>query len=165
VPLNKKPAIPRRSAAKARRAPVKAKPGLTGRAPAKAKPTATHSSSAKKSARRSLLDDVRALAAGLPDAERAFLFGDHEVYRVRKKVFLWLGEGEDGTPHLGVKLKDSQHAALMLPFVTPMAYGMAKWGWVNVDFPKGKFSSDLSKEWITESYRHTAPKKLLALLG
>ncbi len=50
---------------------------------------------------------------------------------------------------------------MMLPFVTPMPYGMAKWGWVNVDFPKGKFSPELAKEWIAESYRFTAPKRLL----
>ena len=65
---------------------------------------------------------------------------------------------------LGVKLKESQAAALMFPFVVPMPYGMAKWGWVNVDFPKGALSKKLVKEWIAESYWYTAPKKLLKLL-
>ena len=41
---------------------------------------------------------------------------------------------------------------------------MAKWGWINADFPKGKFPDSLVREWIRESYRHTAPKKLLKLL-
>ena len=37
------------------------------------------------------LDVVRDIASKYPEAEMAFLFGDHEVYRVRKKVFVWLG--------------------------------------------------------------------------
>ena len=111
------------------------------------------------------LDLIRAEAQRYPEAEKAFLFGDHEVFRVKKKVFVWLGEGEKpGHTHLSVKLKDTQGMALGLPFVTPSAYGMAKWGWINADFPKGKFPESLVREWIAESYRHTAPKKLLARL-
>jgi predicted DNA-binding protein (MmcQ/YjbR family) len=110
------------------------------------------------------LDTVRKLAAQYPGAERTFILGDHEVFRVRKKVFVWLGDSEKGGTYVSVKLKDTQDAALMLPFVTPSAYGMAKWGWINADFPKGKFAPDLVKAWIAESYRHTAPKKLLRLL-
>jgi len=109
------------------------------------------------------LEVVRALASKYPEAEKAFLFGDHEVYRVREKVFVWLGEGEKGT-YVSVKLKDTQQAALMLPFVKPAEYGMAKWGWVAADIPAGKFPVELVRQWIDESYRHTAPKKLLKLL-
>ena len=90
--------------------------------------------------------------------------GDHEVYRVKEKVFLWLGEAEGGGTYVGVKLKDSQGMALMLPGVEPMAYGMGKWGWVGATFPKGKFPDTVVKQWIDESYRHTAPKKLLKVL-
>jgi predicted DNA-binding protein (MmcQ/YjbR family) len=110
------------------------------------------------------LDIVRSLASRYPEAEKAFLFGDHEVFRVRKKVFVWLGEGQEGGTYVSVKLKDSQALALMLPFVTPSAYGMAKWGWISADIPRGKFSADLVRQWLDESYRHTAPKKLLTQL-
>jgi predicted DNA-binding protein (MmcQ/YjbR family) len=111
------------------------------------------------------LDTVRSEAEKYPEAEKAFLFGDHEVYRVRKKVFVWLGDGEGpGSTYVSVKLKDTQAMALGLPYVTPAAYGMAKWGWISADFPKGKFPASLVKEWIAESYRHTAPKKLLGRL-
>lgn len=112
------------------------------------------------------LDVVRECASQYPEAEKAFLFGDHEVYRVKKKVFVWLGDGEgkDST-YVSVKLKDTQGMALGLPYVTPSPYGMAKWGWISADFPKGKFPADLVRQWIDESYRHTAPKKLLAQLG
>src|SRR5262245_55050665 len=111
------------------------------------------------------LDFVRDVASKYPEAEKAFLFGDHEVYRVKKKVFVWLGEGEQaGSSYVSVKLKETQGMALTLPHVTPAAYGMAKWGWINADFPKGKFPTSLVEEWIDESYRHTAPKKLLKQL-
>ena len=111
------------------------------------------------------LELIRSEAEGYPEAEKAFLFGDHEVYRVKKKVFVWLGEGEKpGSTYVSVKLKDTQGMALSLPYVTPAGYGMAKWGWVHADFPKGRFPASLVKEWIRESYRHTAPKRLLQKL-
>jgi predicted DNA-binding protein (MmcQ/YjbR family) len=110
------------------------------------------------------LDVIRSVASSYPEAEKTFLFGDHEVFRVRKKVFVWLGDGEKGGTYVSVKLKDSQQAALMLPFVKPAEYGMAKWGWISADFPKGKFAPEMVKQWIDESYRHTAPKKLLKVL-
>lgn len=107
------------------------------------------------------LNFVRAECEKYPQAEKAFLFGDHEVYRVKKKVFVWLGEGEaKGSTYVSVKLKDTQGMALQLPFVKPAAYGMAKWGWVAAEFPPGKFVESLVREWVAESYRHTAPKKL-----
>lgn len=111
------------------------------------------------------LDVIRTECMKYPEAEKAFLFGDHEVYRVKKKVFVWMGDGQQpGSTYVSVKLKDTQGMALSLPFVTPAAYGMAKWGWVAADFPKGKFPEPLVREWIRESYRHTAPKKLLKVL-
>jgi predicted DNA-binding protein (MmcQ/YjbR family) len=106
---------------------------------------------------------IRSIASKYPEAEKAFLFGDHEVFRVRKKVFVWLGDGDQGT-YVSVKLKDTQQVALMLPFVKPAEYGMAKWGWIAADIPKGKFSVELVRQWLDESYRHTAPKKLLKIL-
>src|SRR5262245_60884459 len=80
------------------------------------------------------IDVIRAECQRYPEAEKAFLFGDHEVYRVKKKVFVWLGDGEKpGSTYVSVKLKETQGMALTLPFVTPSGYGMAKWGWINAD--------------------------------
>jgi predicted DNA-binding protein (MmcQ/YjbR family) len=114
---------------------------------------------------KTLLDEVRAAAARYPEAEKAFLFGDHEVYRVRKKVFVWLGTADEGGTYVSVKLKDTQDAALTLPFTEPASYGMAKYGWVAATFPKGKQQfGELVRSWLDESYRHTAPKRLVKLL-
>ena len=114
---------------------------------------------------KSPLDLIRSLSEKYPEWEKAFLFGDHEVYRVKQKVYVWLGEGEKGGTYISVKLKDTQGAALMLPFVKPASYGMAKWGWIGAEFPKGNLPESLIAEWIEESYRHTAPKKLLKQLA
>jgi predicted DNA-binding protein (MmcQ/YjbR family) len=111
------------------------------------------------------LDVIRSLCEKYPEWEKAFLFGDHEVYRVKKKVYVWLGDGEKGGTYISVKLKDTQGAALMLPFVKPASYGMAKYGWIGAEFPKGPIPADLVAQWIEESYRHTAPKKLLKQLA
>lgn len=109
----------------------------------------------------STLDQIRSIASKYPEAERTFILGDHEVFRVRKKVFVWLGDTDDGGAYVSVKLKDTQHAALLLPFVSPAGYGMSKWGWIDARFPKGKLPTELLAQWIEESYRHTAPKRLL----
>lgn len=110
------------------------------------------------------LDDIRELAAAYPEAEHTTILGDHEVYRVKEKVYLWLSELEDGGTYVQVKLKDSQQVALLLPFTALPGYGMGKWGWVEARFPKGEAQLPLIAQWIDESYRHTAPKKLLKLL-
>lgn len=111
------------------------------------------------------LDVIRSLCEKYPEWEKAFLFGDHEVYRVKKKVYVWLGDGEQGGTYISVKLKDTQGAALMLPFVKPASYGMAKYGWIGAEFPRGPIPQELVAQWIEESYRHSAPKTLLKKLA
>ena len=111
-----------------------------------------------------VIQKVREAAMALPGAEQAWLFGDHEVYRVNEKVFIWVSDDAEGFG-IGVKLKQTSVMALAMPFVTPMAYGMAKWGWVNASFKKGKKAPlPLLRQWVEESYRATAPKKRVAQL-
>ena len=53
----------------------------------------------------------------------------------------------------------------MLPFARPTGYGLGKSGWVTADFSEGRAPPvDLLKQWIDESYRSQAPKKLVAQL-
>jgi len=83
------------------------------------------------------------------------------VIKVRNKIFVFLGDGS-----VGVKLTHSNQAALGLPTVRPMAYGLGRSGWVTVDLSKAKKPRvELIKAWIDESYRAVAPKALLARLG
>ena len=111
------------------------------------------------------LDPIRAAAAKYPGAKQAFRFGDHEVFHVKEKVFVWLGDDEDPKKvYVSVKLKDTMTAALMLPGVEPASYGMHKYGWIGARFPKNGVPVDMVLQWLEESYRHTAPKTLLKQL-
>ena len=52
-----------------------------------------------------------------------------------------------------------------MPFVTPMGYGLGRHGWVTVDIGAGDDAPvDLLCDWIDESYRLVATKRLVAEL-
>lgn len=104
-----------------------------------------------------LTRSLRAHALRHPEAWEDFPWEGDRVIKVRKKIFVFLGDGG-----IGVKLTHSNQAALGLPLVTPMAYGLGRSGWVTVDLSKGrKPPVDLLKAWIDESYRAVAPKRLV----
>ncbi|MDT0483383.1 MmcQ/YjbR family DNA-binding protein [Streptomyces doebereineriae] len=112
-------------------------------------------------------DKVREFALGLPGAAEEFPWGE-TVAKVNKKVFVFLGVS-DGSYPMGVtvKLKDAEaHAhALTSPGAEPAGYGLGKAGWVRVPLAeKGSPATDLLCDWIEESYRAIAPKRLIAEL-
>jgi predicted DNA-binding protein (MmcQ/YjbR family) len=85
-------------------------------------------------------------------------------YNASDKTFAYLSvEGEPFS--ISCKLPSSAEAALLLPFTTPTGYGLGKSGWVTAQFAAGQTPPlALLKEWIDESYRAQAPKRLAALL-
>ncbi|MEY2243220.1 MmcQ/YjbR family DNA-binding protein [Streptomyces sp. BF23-18] len=110
---------------------------------------------------------VRAFALGLPGASEEFPWGE-TVAKVNKKVFVFLGL-DDGSYPLGVtvKLKDEAvHAhALTSPGAVPAGYGLGKAGWVRVPLEEqGAPAAELLCDWVEESYRVIAPKRLIAEL-
>jgi predicted DNA-binding protein (MmcQ/YjbR family) len=109
---------------------------------------------------------VRAFALDLPEAWEDFPWGE-SVAKVGAKVFVFLGMG-DGShpPGFTVKLKrEESHAhALTVPGAQPAGYGLGKSGWVSVPFGDGTPSDEVLCEWIEESYRVVAPKRLVAKL-
>jgi hypothetical protein len=88
----------------------------------------------------------------------------HADLAVNDKTFAYLSAPGDPEPHVGCKLPHSSDVALLLPFVTPTGYGLGKSGWVNADFKAMPVPMHLMKEWLDESYRAQAPKKLAAQL-
>ena len=63
------------------------------------------------------------------------------------------------------KLPHTAATALMLPFASPTPYALGNSGWVTAQFEPGDdVPIALLKEWIDESYRAQAPKKLIAQL-
>ncbi|MEV2233232.1 MmcQ/YjbR family DNA-binding protein [Streptomyces phaeochromogenes] len=112
-------------------------------------------------------EKVREFALGLPGAAEEFPWGE-SVAKVNKKVFVFLGVA-DGSYPMGVtvKLKDEvAHAhALSSPGAEPAGYGLGKAGWVRVPLEeKGAPAAELLCDWVEESYRTIAPKKLIAEL-
>ncbi|MEV6174618.1 MmcQ/YjbR family DNA-binding protein [Streptomyces sp. NPDC051954] len=112
-------------------------------------------------------EKVRAFALGLPGAAEEFPWGE-TVAKVNKKVFVFMGV-VDGSYPMGVtvKLKDEEaHAhALTCPGAEPAGYGLGKAGWVSIPLEQqGAPAAELLCDWVEESYRTIAPKKLIAEL-
>ncbi|MCU1427275.1 MAG: hypothetical protein JWL83_1275, partial [Actinomycetia bacterium] len=88
------------------------------------------------------------------------------VVKVGKKIFVFFGApADDGSLSVGMKLPESRDEALAYGFASPMGYGLGKSGWITSRFERGDSPPvDLLEEWIEESYRAVAPKKLVKLL-
>lgn len=107
---------------------------------------------------------LREFALGYPGTHEDFPWG-HRVIKVKGKAFIFMGR-EDGGLGLSVKLPHSNAAALMMPFATPTGYGLGKSGWVSADFPTDQQPPmEMLRQWVDESYRAVAPKKLIAQIG
>jgi predicted DNA-binding protein (MmcQ/YjbR family) len=111
-------------------------------------------------------DEVRAVALAYPEAREDHPWGE-TAFKIRNKVFCFLGPGEAGGGGLtiGVKLPESHPLALAQPHVSPMRYGLGKAGWVTGIFPADEVPPmPMIEAWIDESYRAIAPRKLVASL-
>ena len=109
--------------------------------------------------------ELRAFGLAYPGAHVKSPWPGHHDLAVKDKTFAYMSlEGEPLS--VGCKLPRSAHVALMLPFVKPMAYGLGKSGWVSATPPEDQpVPIDMFKEWLDESYRAQAPKKLVAQIG
>ena len=107
------------------------------------------------------LKELRAFGLAYPGAHTKSPWAGHLDLAVKDKTFAYLSlEGEP----LGIscKLPHSNIGALVLPFAKPAGYGLGKSGWVTASFgPKDKLSIELLEDWMDESYRAIAPKKLI----
>ena len=106
---------------------------------------------------------LKEFALGFPETYEEFPWG-HRAVKVGKKVFAFMGLNDEGM-FLSVKLPESNHAALALPFTEPTGYGLGKSGWVSANFGLEETPPvELLQDWIEESYCAIAPKKLMAQL-
>jgi predicted DNA-binding protein (MmcQ/YjbR family) len=118
---------------------------------------------AKRSSLRSIFTKLRAFALDYPDSIEDFPWG-HSAFKVNKKVFLFLVH-DKGKLSMSMKLPKSGKAALKHSFASPTEYGMGKHGWVTMRFAPGeKVPFDDLTDWIDESFRAIAPKKIVAFL-
>jgi predicted DNA-binding protein (MmcQ/YjbR family) len=103
-------------------------------------------------------------ALGLPGAWEDHPW-DEIVAKVGKKVFAFFGQpdGEYG-PGMTVKLRESHGEALGVEGASPSGYGLGKAGWVSIEFGDRTPPLGVLTDWIEESYRLVAPKRLVAEL-
>lgn len=108
---------------------------------------------------------VREFALGLPGVGEEFPWGE-SVAKVNKKVFVFMGvEDGDRPPGVTVKLTapEAHEHALSHSGAEPAGYGLGKAGWVTVPLSgEGAPGAGLVCDWVEESYRAIAPKRLLA---
>jgi len=103
---------------------------------------------------------LRKAALAFPQATEDFPWG-HRAFKVKKKMFLILSFDKD-IFNVTMKLPVTGRQALALPFAEPTGYGLGKSGWVTASFgPKDTVPVELLEEWMDESYRAIAPKKLV----
>jgi predicted DNA-binding protein (MmcQ/YjbR family) len=108
-------------------------------------------------------DTLLKFALGLPEAWEDTPWEDDLVVKAAKKIFVFLGGPDAGA--ISVKLPESQEHALSIPGAVPTSYGLGRHGWVTVPVKgKGAPPPALLEEWIEESYRAVAPKRLVKLL-
>jgi predicted DNA-binding protein (MmcQ/YjbR family) len=101
-------------------------------------------------------------ALGLPGAWEDHPW-DEIVAKVGKKVFVFFGQPDsEYGPGMTVKLRESHGAALGVPGASPSGYGLGKAGWVDIKFGAKTPPVGVLTDWIEESYRLVAPKKMVA---
>lgn len=108
-----------------------------------------------------ILAELKRWGLDLPGAHRKAPWPDHDDLAVRDKTFAYLPS--PGTPFsLSCKLPYTGFSALELPFAEPTGYGMGKSGWVSFSPAEDEIPDlDQLKEWIEESYRAQAPRRLV----
>jgi predicted DNA-binding protein (MmcQ/YjbR family) len=105
---------------------------------------------------------LRAHAFALPAAVEDHPWGE-SVAKVGGKVFVFFGrEDHPDGPGFSVKLPESRAAALQRSYCEPTGYGLGRHGWVTVRLI-AEASGELAtfRDWIEESYRAVAPRRLL----
>lgn len=106
-------------------------------------------------------EQLRELALSLPGAVEEHPWGE-DVVKVAGKVFVFLGTA--ASRRMTVKLDESLGHALSVQDARPAGYGLGRSGWVTVPLEAEGIDLDLLRDWIEESYRIVAPRRLVARL-
>ncbi len=106
-------------------------------------------------------EELRTVAMDFPETSEGTSCVNR-AFRVGKKAFFYLGEKPDHI-RLMVKLGPSLDAAEAM---NDERVSVGKHGWTTIRMPNDELL-DLEQltDWVSESYRALAPKKLVAQLG
>jgi predicted DNA-binding protein (MmcQ/YjbR family) len=103
-------------------------------------------------------EKVREFALSLPETFEDHPWGE-DVAKVRGKIFVFLGV--TGGRRMTVKLEESHSHALSIEGAEPTGYGLGNSGWVTVPLRAEGIDVQLLRDWVEESYRIVAPKRLV----
>jgi predicted DNA-binding protein (MmcQ/YjbR family) len=106
-------------------------------------------------------DKLLMFSLALPGATLDHPWGE-DVAKVNGKIFVFLGPPP--SRRMTVKLDESHGHALATEGAEPTGYGLGRSGWVTVPLRAPGVTLDLLRDWIEESYRIVAPKRLVAQL-
>lgn len=108
-----------------------------------------------------VLEELRAWGLSLPGAHRKSPWPEHDDLAVNDKTFAYLPKR--GEPFsLSCKLPYTGSTALELSYAAPTGYGLGKSGWVSFTPAEDQLPGlDQIKEWVEESYRAQAPRRLV----
>ncbi|MBI3822899.1 MAG: MmcQ/YjbR family DNA-binding protein [Planctomycetes bacterium] len=120
---------------------------------------------ARRNSLKKALAALRKHALSYLECVEDFPWG-HSAFKVKGKAFLFTYLDDDkGVLSLSMKLPLSGKMALTLPFASSTRYGLGKSGWVTCLFHAGDdVPIDMLQEWIDESFRAIAPKRIVAQL-
>jgi predicted DNA-binding protein (MmcQ/YjbR family) len=107
-------------------------------------------------------ENVLAFALSFPETTQEQPWEDDVVVKVRGKIFVFAGPAR--SRRMSVKLVESHAHALAIDGAEPTGYGLGRSGWVTVPYRAPGVSLALLRDWVEESYRIVAPKRLLARL-
>jgi predicted DNA-binding protein (MmcQ/YjbR family) len=111
-----------------------------------------------------IIKELREYGLAYPGTHLKSPWPGHKDLAVKDKTFAYLPpEGEKFS--ISCKLPKSSNVALMLPFCKPAGYGLGKAGWVDAQPSLEEVDVEMFKQWIDESYRAQAPKKLIDQIG
>lgn len=103
---------------------------------------------------------LRTAALAYPTTVEDFPWGDR-VFKVGgKKVFLFLSDAEGGGWQCAMKLPFRNEEALKTKGARPTPYNLGKSGWVSFSFTAKQKVPVKMADWLDESWRAIAPKKL-----
>ena len=108
-----------------------------------------------------VLAELKAWGLSLPGAHSKSPWPEHDDLAVNDKTFAYLPV--KGQPFsLSCKLPYTGHSALQMHFAKPAGYGLGKSGWISFTPAEDHIPDiDQLKEWVEESYRVQAPRRLV----
>ena len=108
-----------------------------------------------------ILSELKRWGLALPGAHRKAPWPNHDDLAVKDKTFAYLPS--PGEPFsLSCKLPYTGDSVLELPFAEPTGYGLGKSGWVSFSPAEDQIPDLVQlKEWVEESYRAQAPRRLV----